>query len=151
MDIVDQGFLDARKVKLNKLKHTIKRIGTKIRAIFWPPFWGRIFVRGAECAPREEGIFALSYHAPSLGPGVVPRARPEQICPAAHSNVVASDGATAIWSGVCVHVRWEMERRWAQFQEGPRPGTTKNCMGRFLFASLLFPPNYAISTLSKKC
>jgi hypothetical protein len=26
MDIVDQGFLDVRKVKLNKLKHTIKRI-----------------------------------------------------------------------------------------------------------------------------
>jgi len=26
MDIVDQGFFNARKVKLNKLKHTIKRM-----------------------------------------------------------------------------------------------------------------------------
>jgi len=26
MDIVDQGFLNARKVKLKKLKHTIKRM-----------------------------------------------------------------------------------------------------------------------------
>lgn len=30
MDIVDQGFLNAKKVKLQKLKHTIKRMVKEI-------------------------------------------------------------------------------------------------------------------------
>jgi hypothetical protein len=80
---------------------------------------------------------------------VVPRVRLHRIYPDGHPIFVASDGATAILSGVYVHNRWQMEWLWAQFQVGLRFGTSKNCMVQLLSASSLSPPNYVISILSK--